>query len=121
MDAGIKSFQLSGCLCQQAHAVCFSRADIDISDNNVVRECNFMFGFLYQIQDFFRSFPEDHPFFCQCHFAGAFRAADQQLFSQFFLHVFDLCGKRGLGEVKGFGGPYDALFPCDGEKILKYP
>lgn len=86
-----------------------------------IGECNFMFRFLYQIQNFFCPFPEDHPLFCQCHFAGAFCAADQQLLSQLFFHVFDLRGKCGLGEMERFGSPYNALFPCDGEKILKYP
>ena len=82
---------------------------------------NLILCFLYQIQDFFCTFPENQSFFRQRDLAGTLCAADQQLFSKLLFHIFNLRGQCGLGEMKRLGGPYDALFSCDGKKILQYP
>lgn len=52
---------------------------------------------------------------------GKHMQIDQKLLTQLFLQVFYLCGKCGLGQMQGFGSPYNALFPCNCKKILKYP
>ena len=73
--------------CNEFKTSGFSCADIDISGNFGFGRTDVCFCFIYNIENFSGSSPEQHSFLCQCDFASA---ADQQLFTQFIFKIHQL-------------------------------
>ena len=49
------------------------------------------------------------------------RCPVEELLAQLPFQVHHLLGQGGLGEEQGLGGPGDALFPGDGQEVVKQP
>ena len=102
--------------CQKAHAIGLTSTNRNISGNILVRQCYFTFSFVNKLHDFFRTLTQDHTFLRQRYTAVA---ANQKLFSQFLLHIFELTGECGLRKVQCLCRTGNTLFPADGQKILQ--
>ena len=108
MDTGIAALECLSCPRDQTDSICFSGSDIDVAHDDIITYADLIFCSSDQIQDFF----------CQSHFAGTFRPAYEKLLSEFSFQTLDLSGECGLRKVKAFRSVYDALFPCNGKKII---
>ena len=89
-------------------------ADGDGAADILVCRGDFLFRFFEEGNDFFSSFSQEYPIGRK---GDASFAPNQQLFSQFRFQFHQLFRKRRLGNVQGFGGASDILFPGRSQKV----
>ena len=103
---------------QQPHDVGLAGTDVHIARHHLIGKSNLIFRHVNQLKNLLRPLAKQHSFLGQKHLAGAFGAADQQLFAKLLFKMFQLCGESGLREVQRLCRAGDALFSGHSQKIL---